>query len=162
MQSGCRRGDGHAWWHGHIRGYGYRMTVQREAVLEVMTKSREHLSAEDIYHQLHKIYPNIGLTTIYRTLELLVDTGLVYKFDFGDGRARYEISEGPDSHDHHHHLVCTCCGRIINYTDFIDKEIELLKETEKGLSKKFNFKITNHLIQFYGLCEKCNQDKNKK
>ncbi|MDP8218646.1 MAG: Fur family transcriptional regulator [Candidatus Theseobacter exili] len=158
MQSGCRRGRGLGWWHGHIRGYGYRMTAQREAVLEIMTKTREHLSAEDIYHQLHNLYPNIGLTTIYRTLELLVDTGLVYKFDFGDGRARYEISEGPDSPDHHHHLVCTCCGKITNYTDFIDKERKLLNETEMGLSKKFNFKITNHLIQFYGLCEKCNKD----
>ncbi|HAX60950.1 MAG TPA: ferric uptake regulation protein, partial [Elusimicrobia bacterium] len=56
---------------------------------------------------------------------------------------------------HHHHLVCTNCGRIVDYTDFIDDEIELLQLTEKGLSKKYNFKITGHLIQFYGLCDKC-------
>ena len=81
--------------------------------------------------------------------------GLVFKFDFGDGRARYELSEGPKGTRHHHHLVCTKCGRVIDYTDFIDDEIELLGRTEKGLSKKFNFKITNHLIQFYGLCDRC-------
>jgi Fur family ferric uptake transcriptional regulator len=84
-----------------------------------------------------------------------VHMGLVFKFDFGDGRARYELSEGPKGARHHHHLVCTNCGRVIDYTDFIDDEFELLGRAEKGLSKKFNFKITNHLIQFYGLCDRC-------
>ena len=81
--------------------------------------------------------------------------GLVFKYDFGDGRARYELAEGPKGGRHHHHLVCTSCGRVVDYTDFIDEEIELLQKTEKGLSKKYNFKITDHLIQFYGLCDKC-------
>ena len=106
---------------------------------------------------MHKVYPAIGLTTIYRTLEILVQMGLVFKFDFGDGRARYELAEGPKVIRHHHHLVCTSCGRVSDYTDFIDEEVELLNQTEKGLSKKFNFKITNHLIQFYGVCNKCNK-----
>ena len=146
---------GPPWWHGKFRGHGYRITVPRQAILEVLNKTSEHLSAEDIYMEVHKTHPNIGLTTIYRTLELLVHMGLVFKFDFGDGRARYELSEGPKGTRHHHHLVCTKCGRVIDYTDFIDDEIELLSRTEKGLSKKFKFKINNHLIQFYGLCDKC-------
>jgi len=146
---------GSPWWYGRFRGYGYRITVPREAILSVLSQTSEHLSAEDIYLAVHKIYPNVGLTTIYRTLELLVHMGLVFKFDFGDGRARYELSEGPKGKNHHHHLVCTNCGRVIDYTDFIDEEIELLSRTEKGLSKKFNFRIVNHLIQFYGLCDKC-------
>ena len=146
---------GPPWWHSRFRGYGYRITVPREAILDVLSKTSEHLSAEDIYLAVHKVYPNIGLTTIYRTLELLVHIGLVSKFDFGDGRARYELSEGPKGKRHHHHLVCTNCGRVIDYTDFIDEEIELLGQTEKGLAQKFNFKITNHVIQFYGLCEQC-------
>jgi Fur family ferric uptake transcriptional regulator len=152
-----RRGNvmGPPWWHGKFRGCGYRITVPREAILDVLNRTSEHLSAEDIYMAIHKTHPNIGLTTIYRTLELLVHMGLVFKFDFGDGRARYELSEGPKGTRHHHHLVCTKCGRVIDYTDFIDDEIELLSRTEKGLSKKFNFKIANHLLQFYGLCEKC-------
>jgi len=129
--------------------------MPRQAILEVLSNTEEHLSAEEIYLAVHKIYPNVGLTTVYRTLELLVDMGLVFKFDFGDKRARYELSQGPMSKKHHHHLVCTNCGRIIDYTDFIDEEKELLRRTEAGLSKKYNFKITNHLIQFYGLCEEC-------
>jgi Fur family ferric uptake transcriptional regulator len=146
---------GPLWWHSRFRGHGYRITIPREAILGVLSKTSEHLSAEDIYLAVHKEHPNIGLTTIYRTLELLVHMGLVFKFDFGDGRARYELSEGPKGKRHHHHLVCTSCGRVIDYTDFIDDEIELLSRTERGLSQKFRFKITNHLIQFYGLCEEC-------
>jgi len=81
----------------------------------------------------------------------------VQKLDFGDKRARYELTEGLESKQHHHHLVCTVCGKVIDYSDFIDEELELLKKTEKELSKKYNMKITNHLIQFYGVCNKCSE-----
>ena len=148
-------GTGPPWLHGKFKGCGYRMTMPRQVILDVLNETADHLSAEDIYHKVHNAYPSVGLTTVYRTLELLVHMGLVYKFDFGDGRARYELAEGPKSIGHHHHLVCTGCRRIIDYTDFIDEEIELLKQTEKGLSKKYKFKVTNHLIQFYGLCAAC-------
>lgn len=150
-----RHNMGPPWWHGRFRRRGYRITIAREAILDILSQTEEHLSAEEVYLAVHKIYPNVGLTTVYRTLELLVHMGLVFKFDFGDGRARYELSEGPKGTRHHHHLVCTSCGRVIDYTDFIDDEIELLGRTEKGLSNKFGFKITNHLIQFYGLCDEC-------
>ena len=143
------------WWNKRFRGYGYRLTLPREAILEVLTKAKEHLSAEDIYIIVHENHPEVGLTTVYRTLGLLVDMGVVFKFDFGDGKLRYELAEGPEGCEHHHHLVCTSCNRVINYTDFIDEEVELLKRTEQGLSKKYSFDIKNHLIQFYGLCERC-------
>ena len=152
-------GTGPPWWHGRFRGCGYRMTMPRQAILDVLISTTKHLSAEDVYMAVHKSYPNVGLTTVYRTLELLVQMGLVFKFDFGDGRARYELSEGPKGARHHHHLVCTGCGRVVDYTDFIDEEVELLNQTEKGLSKKYNFEIMNHLIQFYGLCENCRSKK---
>jgi Fur family ferric uptake transcriptional regulator len=145
----------HGWYHGMFAGTGYRMTVPRQAVLEVLSDTQEHLSAEEVYLQVHQKYPNVGLTTVYRTLELLEHMGMVQKFDFGDNRARFELCEGPGKPRHHHHLICTNCGRIIDYTDFINDEIELLKKTESGLSKKYNFSIQNHIINFYGLCERC-------
>lgn len=151
--------NGYQWCHRKIKGYGYRMTLGREAILEVLSQADEHLSAEDIYMRVHKIYPNIGLTSIYRTLDILDSIGLVNKFDFGHGRARYELAESSSGKRHHHHLVCTGCGRIIDYTDFIDEEFALLKKTEEGLSRKYHFAITNHLIQFYGLCQDCNERK---
>ncbi len=146
------------WWHGRFRGCGYRITAPREAILDVLSKSDDHLSAEEIYIKVHTYYPAVGLTTIYRTLDILANMGLIFKFDFGDSRARYELSEGPKGKKHHHHLICTNCNRIIDYADFIDEEIKLLEQTEKGLLKKYNLKSTNHLIQFYGLCEKCQKN----
>ena len=148
-------GFGPPWWHGRFRRGGYRITIARQAILDLLSRTSKHMSAEDVYVGIHKTYPSIGLTTVYRTLELLVTMGLVFKFDFGDGRARYELAMGPKGVRHHHHLVCTNCGRAIDYTDFIDDEKELLARTEKGLTEKYNFKISNHLIQFYGLCDKC-------
>ena len=161
MPRGLGRGfeTGPPWWHGRFRGAGFRITLPRQAILDVLSKTQRHLSAEDVYMSVHKVYPAVGLTTIYRTLELLAQMGLVFKFDFGDGRARYELAIGPKGVRHHHHLVCTACGRVIDYTDFIDDEIELLQQTEKGLSKKYSFEITNHLIQFYGLCDNCKSKK---
>ncbi|MGB2705852.1 MAG: Fur family transcriptional regulator [Candidatus Omnitrophota bacterium] len=150
-----RHGMGPPWWHGRFRGGGYRITVPRQEILKVLSQSDEHLSAEDIYLRVHKIYPAVGLTTVYRTLELLTEMELVFRFDFGDGKARYELAVGPKGERHHHHLVCTKCGRVIDYTDFVNEEKELLDKTEKGLSKKYNFNILNHQIHFYGLCDKC-------
>ena len=153
-----RRGMMGPQWHHKFRGCGYRLTVPRKAIMDVLSNTSEHLSAEDIYLKVHKDYPNVGLTTVYRTVELLVEMGMIFKFDFGDGRARYELIGGSAS-AHHHHLICTGCKRIINYTEFIDEEVEFLKMAEKGLSKKYNFEIKGHLIQFYGLCDKCRNKK---
>jgi Fur family ferric uptake transcriptional regulator len=143
------------WWHGKFRRSGYRITIPRQAILDVLLRTEGHLSAEDVYVEVRKGYPQIGLTTVYRTLELLARMGIVFKFDFGDGRSRYELSEGPEGFRHHHHLVCTGCGRIIDYTEYIDSEKDLIDKTESGLSKKYGFKINNHLIRFYGLCDSC-------
>jgi len=154
MPGGMGRGRG--WGRDQFAGGGYRLTVPRQIILDVLADTTKHPSAEEIYITVHKKYPLIGLATVYRTLELLVQLGLIFKFDFGDGKARYELIQG-SKEDHHHHLVCTRCKRIVNYTEFIDDEVELLKKTEKGLSKKYNFKINNHIIQFYGLCDKCRE-----
>jgi Fur family ferric uptake transcriptional regulator len=142
------------WWHHRFRGFGYRLTIPRQAILDVLSRTSKHLSAEDIYLAVHKVYPAIGLTTVYRTLELLVQMGLVFRFDFGDGRSRYELAKGPNV-KHHHHLVCTSCGRIIDYSELIDEEAKLLGEIEKTLSNKYRFKIHGHQIHFLGLCDKC-------
>jgi len=142
------------WWHGRFRGCGYRLTIPREALLGVLAKTEKHLSADEIYFAVNKKYPNIGLATIYRNLELLIQMSLVSKLVIGDGKARYELTQGPKS-IHHHHLVCKSCGEIIDYTDYIEEEVELLKRIEKGLAKKYNFKIDSHFIRFFGLCNKC-------
>ena len=140
-----------------LKDRGYRMTEGRETVLGVMAgaKRGEHLSAEDIYLKVHQICPAVGLTSVYRTLDLLVHLSMVDKFDFGDGRARYELAEGSSGVKHHHHLVCTGCGTILEYDEFLEEELGLVKRTEEGLAKKYGFKITGHVFQFNGLCKRC-------
>ncbi|MBU4333925.1 MAG: transcriptional repressor, partial [Candidatus Omnitrophica bacterium] len=79
-------GTGPRWMHGKFKCCGYRMTKPREAILDVLENTQEHLSAEDIYLAVHKFYPNIGLTTVYRNLEMLVNIEMIVKFDFGEGK----------------------------------------------------------------------------
>ncbi len=129
--------------------------MPRRAIIDVLANANKHLSAEEIYILVKRFYPNIGFATVYRTLDLLCQACLVSKFDFGDKRARYELTESPKGSNHHHHLVCVGCGRVIDYEDSLEEEKKFLEKVESALSKKFNFKITRHLIQFYGLCRDC-------
>jgi len=144
--------------HARFRNFGYKMTQPREIILDVFSKAKKHLSAEDIYMEVYKIYPGIGLTTIYRTLDILINMGMISRHDFGDGRRRYELI-GDLKSEHHHHLVCLSCGKIIDYSDFIDEEIKLFDKLEKVLSEKHNFEIKYHQVGFYGLCDKCKSTK---
>ena len=157
-----KEGSGRGWCHKKFKGWGYRITRGRRAILDVLAQADRHLSAEDIYMKVHDVYPAIGLTSVYRTLDILANLGIVFKLDFGDGRARYELAEAPGGERHHHHLVCTGCGRVIDYKDFIDREMALIRQAEEGLSKKYHFRITNHQIQFYGFCDQCIEREERK
>jgi Fur family ferric uptake transcriptional regulator len=154
FQQGVFMPHGHRWGQ-KLSGCGFRLTVGREAIIDVLSRVNKHVSAEDIFLALRSELPGIGLTTVYRTLELLVQTGIVAKFDFGHGRARYELTEEFGEKTHHHHLICKNCQIIIDYSDFLDDEFSYIKKTEKGLSKKYNFDIESHIITFYGLCDRC-------
>lgn len=142
-------------WHHRFRRRGLRITEPRQVILELLNNTSDHLSAEDIYMAVHGDYPGIGLTTIYRTLDLLEQMGIIYRFHFGDGRSRYELIQNTQKPGHHHHLVCLNCKKIIDYDDFVDEEMKLLKKVEKSLSQKYNVEITHHVIQFYGICKDC-------
>lgn len=146
--------SGPPWSHGRFREAGFRLTLPRQAILNTLTQNPKHLSAEEIFLLVHKSYPGIGLATVYRTLDLLNQMRLVFKFDFGDGKSRYELADETIK-THHHHLICTQCGRIIDYSDLAEKEGKFIKELETELSKKYKFKINSHQLHFYGLCEKC-------
>ncbi len=141
-------------WRHRFQGHISRWTIPREAILDLLSRTPKHLSAKEIYSSLYKTHPRIGLTTVYRTLDLLARMGFVTKLILGDGQSRYEFKSS-DKEKHHHHLLCTKCGKIINYSEFLDEELELVRKTEKKLEKKYNFKILDHNIEFLGLCEKC-------
>ncbi len=141
-------------WQNRMRGHGSRWTAPRKAVVDLLSRTNQHMSAKDIYNALVRIYPGIGLTTIYRTLDLLEKMKLLKKISLASGENKYELIHSRDDH-HHHHLICTNCGKIIDYDDFVDEELELIKKTEDTLSKKHNFVINDHNIEFYGMCEQC-------
>lgn len=141
-------------WRRRFRNSVCRWTAPRESVLDLLSRTAGHLSAKEIYASLYRTHPGLGLTTVYRTLELLHGLGIVQRVSAGDGQGRYQIrSEHPG--DHHHHLICTGCGKIIDYRDFVEEELELVKKTERALSKKYGFEIRDHNIEFLGLCAEC-------
>lgn len=148
----CRKQD----WEGKLRECGYRVTQGRQAVLDAMQSAKaKHLSAEDIFLALKETNPGIGLTSVYRTLDLLVETGYVFKHAFGDGRARYELSHGDEEVRHHHHAVCVKCRKVIDLSEFIDAEQDLLRNAESELLKKHRFTTLSHTVQHFGVCADC-------
>lgn len=132
-----------------LKENGYKLTPQRRATLEVLLNNQgEHLSTEEIYTEVRKTHPEIGLATVYRTMLLLEDLGLLIKHNFEDGRNRYELSHPDEDHDHHH-LICLKCGRVS------EVEEDLLGSLEEIVENKHGFKVINHKVKFYGHCSNC-------
>ncbi len=129
-----------------LRQRGYKLTLQRRAVLNVITLSREHLTPASIYERVHQEHPGIGLVTIYRTLEILTELGLICEVHAG-GNCRSYLMRRPS--EHHHHLICSDCGAVV---DFVDCE---LGELEQRLSQETDFEIKSHLLEFLGRCQTC-------
>lgn len=136
-----------------LKKQGFRLTLPRKLILEVLSGTDGHLLVKDIYMKVSSNHPEIGLTTVYRTLDLMVRMGLVKKFEFGEGQNRYELTW--EFKEHHHHLVCLTCGKIIDYNDFIDDELKFFNKIQKSLSQKYKFNIENHEVYFYGHCHRC-------
>ncbi len=128
----------------------HKLTPQRKIVLQVfMDHQGEHLSAEDVHDLLRDNRSDIGLATIYRSLELLRDIGIIDKMEFGDGCSRYELNlKDPDEHQHHH-LICLKCGKVIEFSD------DFLETLEKEIGKKTGFEVVDHQVKFYGYCKEC-------
>lgn len=128
---------------------GYKLTPQRRAVLDVIIdKEGKHLSSEEIYEFVKKNCPEIGLATVYRTLQLLEELNYISRLNLDDGKNRYEIVHSQEDH-YHHHLICKKCGEVI------EVEGDFLGYIEKEIEKKYDFKINNHVLKFFGLCNKC-------
>ena len=125
---------------------GLRSTSQRRLVTEIFFKADGHLSIEDLWAKVRRRDPKMGYATIYRTLKLLTESGLAYERKFGDGVSRYEVAH---EDEHHDHLICTSCNKIV---EFEDHQIE---ELQTGLAKKHGFRLTRHIHELYGLCGDC-------
>lgn len=130
-----------------IKKNGLKYTSQREAILSTLYKNPEHFTTESLYMLLKKENPkiNIGIATVYRTLSLLEESGLVSSISLGIQGKKFEIANKP----HHDHIICEECGKIV---EFENEKIERLQE---DIAKEQGFKLTDHLMQLYGICNNC-------
>ncbi len=130
-----------------------RITFSRKAIMKVLQEKGQHLSAEEVYKCLREKNCKVGIATVYRNLKLVSQMGLVNQVNFGDGKEYYEIAKVPALH--HHHLVCTVCGKVIDYSDFREEENEFVDILGKKLEKIYDFTIQSHQLYFYGVCKDC-------
>lgn len=138
-----------------LRQNGLKVTTQRVAILEVLQqRPGKHLTAEEIYECVKARYPEIGLATVYRTIQMLSELHLIDKLNLDEGYARYEIGsfEEEDNLHHHHHLICLKCGQVLAFED------DLLETLENRIQELMNFKVINHEVKMVGYCKNCQID----
>jgi Fur family peroxide stress response transcriptional regulator len=126
-----------------MRNKGFRVTPQRVAIVEYVMSTNTHPSAEEVYKLIKKKYPMVSLATVYKTLELLMEMGVVRELSFTDG-ARYDANIGK-----HVNVVCINCGRIEDMAD------ESLIELESRIAKRSRYKISSARYELYGYCDEC-------
>ena len=120
---------------------GLRMTEQRRTIARVVAEAYDHPDAEELYRRAIAVDPHISIATVYRTVKLFKDAGILESHDFGDGRARYE--EAPDSH--HDHLIDVQTGKVI---EFRNEEIEKL---QRRVAEELGFELVDHRLELYGV-----------
>ena len=133
----------------NLKDKGYKLTPQRRATLDTIIENQgKHLNTEEIYDLVKEKCPEIGLATVYRTLQLLDEMSILSKLNLDDGCIRYELNTNENDHQHHH-LICQKCN------DVIEVELDLLETLEEEIEKKHHFEIKDHSVKFYGTCSKC-------
>ena len=119
-------------------------TKQRDVILDAFLDTKGHVTSDELYQLVRGANPNIGYTTVYRTMKLLVDAGIAQERHFDDGIARYEIE-----HEHHDHLVCLECGKIVEF------ESPLIEVTQEQIAAEHKFTLKRHRHELYGYCAHC-------
>jgi Fur family ferric uptake transcriptional regulator len=135
-----------------LKQRGYKLTPQRRAILDVLTHSQDHLTPAAIYGRVHQEHPSIGMVTVYRTLEILTKMGLICEV-YAGGSCRSYLIKRPAGH--HHHLICSDCGTVVDFTDCD------LSELEERLCQETGFEIESHLLEFLGCCQNCRRKASK-
>ena len=120
---------------------GMRMTDQRRVVARVLSMAKDHPDVEELYRRAHEVDPHISIATVYRTVRLFDEAGIITRHDFRDGRSRYE--EHPDQH--HDHLIDMKTGKVI---EFVDEEIEAL---QTAIAKRLGYRLIDHRLELYGM-----------
>jgi Fur family ferric uptake transcriptional regulator len=120
---------------------GMRMTEQRRVIARVLSNAQDHPDVEELHRRAHAVDPRISIATVYRTVRLFEEAGILSRLDFRDGRSRYE--EAPETH--HDHLIDMTTGKVI---EFVDAEIEALQE---AIARRLGYRLVDHRLELYGL-----------
>ena len=130
----------------YIKEKGLRNTTQREIILDAFLLSERHITVEDLYNIVRKKNPDIGYATVHRNLKLMSECGLADEIKVGNNRTRFEQKYG---HGHHDHLICTSCGKIIEF------KAPKIEELQNKVAAQYRFTIHHHKHELYGLCTGC-------
>ena len=128
-----------------LKQKGYRLTSSRLKIVQALLNCGGHISADDLLEVVHKTDKTVGRMTVYRTLELLCELGLIRPIYQGTGAAHYILLDG----GHHHHLICSGCDAVFEFEECGLQEVSAL------LAQRFNFAVEGHLVELYGRCENC-------
>lgn len=135
-----------------LKQNGLKVTTQRIAILEALEdRPDNHLTVEEIYECVKRTCPEIGLATVYRTIQVLAELNLIDKLNLGDGFLRYEISKhnNEDQEHHHHHLICNECGSVLTFQG------DLLDALEDRIKEAMGFEVIDHEVKLFGYCKNC-------
>lgn len=132
----------------YLREHNLPVTAQRELIADVLFAAGGHLSVDDIEAQLRARGAHVGKATVYRTLDLLTESGMVVERDFGEGFHRYEKMRGAR---HHEHLICVRCGKVIEFTN------ERLERMKALIAEEYGFRHHHHRLEIFGTCPECQQ-----
>lgn len=128
-----------------LRSMNLKVTTQRLSILNILNKGpKTHVTAKDVFEKIHSTHPNIGFATVYRFLKKTSQFGITSELRIGHAPTRYELKV----REHHHHIICTICGKIIEFQNLI------IENQIKKIGKNYNFKLEHHIFELYGRCNK--------
>ena len=130
----------------YMAQHGLKSTRQRSLIIDTFFSVGGHLSVEELWSKVREQDTRVSVATVYRTMKLLNDCGLAHARNFGDGQTRYEAAAG---REHHDHLICTRCGRIVEF------ENDRIEAMQQAVARKHGFTVTSHKMELYGLCRDC-------
>lgn len=130
----------------YLEEHNFKRTKQREAILDVFLEITGHISGDELYQRVRERHAHIGYTTVYRTMKIFCEAGLAIERSFEDGITRYEIP-----HEHHDHLVCTRCGRIVEF------ECRMIESAQDRIALEYGFRLLRHRHELYGHCADCRE-----
>jgi len=130
-----------------IKKNNLKSSKRRDLIFDFVTRTKGHFTADEIYQETLKIDPGIGIATVYRTIRLLVNCGILLEQTFGEKKGYFEVND--INSKHHDHLICTACGKIIEF------RCDIIEDDKQRIAELHQFKINSHKLEIYGICSEC-------